>query len=62
MENKETRQARYARKRMKKSLLIDMYLDSPIEKEIYESWKKESNKKSLFIKIYSDYLAREKIK
>lgn len=58
MKNKETRQARYARNRMKKSILIDMYLADPIEKKIYESWKNESHKKGLFIKLYSDYLSK----
>ncbi|WEV50214.1 hypothetical protein OZX61_12765 (plasmid) [Acinetobacter sp. ESL0695] len=60
--SKEPRQLRYARRRMKKNILIDLYLDNDIEKHLYENWKKESNKKALFIKIYSNHLAEEEIK
>lgn len=42
MKNKETRQARYAKNCMRKSILIDMYLDNDLEKNLCENWKKES--------------------
>lgn len=51
--------AAYAKKRETKSIKFDMYLADPVEKHMFETWQKEPNKKQLFIKIYSEYLAKK---
>ncbi|MDG9859393.1 hypothetical protein N5J48_04300 [Acinetobacter ursingii] len=50
--------AKYREKRKSKRLSIDMYLDDDFEKNIYENWQKEENKKQLFIEMYSAYLSK----
>lgn len=58
MTDELTKQARYKAKRNKEQIPpIDMYLDDPVEAHIYQTWKNEKNKKQLFIKMYSEYLA-----
>lgn len=47
---------RYAEKRNSKRVVFDFYLDDVDEKRIYESLQKESNKKQIFMKLFSDYL------
>lgn len=61
-DNQLTKQKRYAEKRQTKPIKFDMYLSDPVEKQIYEQWQKEPNKKQLFIKLYIEHLAREQNK
>lgn len=43
-----------------KMIQIRMHATCPVEMQIFESWKNESDKKMLFIKLYTDYLATKK--
>lgn len=59
---KEKKQVRYAKKRMRKPITIDMYLDDPSERNIYEAWKNEKHKKELFMKLYSKHLSENEMR
>ena len=43
-----------------KTIRIEMHATNPTEMQIFESWKNEPEKKMLFIKLYTDYLATKK--
>ena len=62
MEDKKSKQAKYAAKRNTKPIKFDMYLDDPVEKNMFETWQKEEHKKQLFIKLYSEYLMKKPTK
>ncbi len=40
-----------------KIIRIEMHATDPVEMQIFENWKNEPEKKALFIKLYTDYLA-----
>lgn len=50
--------ALYRSKRTTKRISVDMYLDTPLENEIYKQWEQEPNKKQLFIQLFSEHLEK----
>lgn len=42
-----------------KTIRIEMHATDPVEMHIFESWENQPDKKMLFIKLYTDYLANK---
>lgn len=46
---------KYRDKRQTKTIKADIYLDDQTEKQIYECWQKESDKKALLVKLLKEH-------
>ena len=42
-----------------KVIQVKMHATCPVEMQIFESWRNEPEKKMLFIKLYTDHLAKK---